>query len=234
VALVEHVAQLDQRGEVEAAVDQVIADQRKPRQQPRGRGATKRRGLGEPEWSVQNENSDGKPRARAARRRSISPRQRRSSTSKLRSCLRIWSSRPTSAESERSLRVIIIHLYPRFLPPHRSHRIALGATNRQHSLHRTTSSAQLVRCGLSPSCASTARRAATRASSNRSLSSAITRIVMAGWITSQPGSIPLGLWSCARTNRVVARNGSSYRAGSGQIVSDQGTMPQGQTNPRTR
>jgi hypothetical protein len=49
VAFVEHVAQLDQRGEVEAAVDQVVGDQRKPRQQPHGCGATKRRRLGEPE-----------------------------------------------------------------------------------------------------------------------------------------------------------------------------------------
>ena len=49
VRFVEHVAQLDEGGEVQSAVGEVFGDDGKPDQQPRGRGATKSRRLGEPE-----------------------------------------------------------------------------------------------------------------------------------------------------------------------------------------
>ena len=49
VRFVEHVAQLDEGGEVQSAVGEVFGDDGKTRQQPRGRGATKSRRLGEPE-----------------------------------------------------------------------------------------------------------------------------------------------------------------------------------------
>jgi hypothetical protein len=47
VRFVEHVAQLDEGGEVQSAVGEVFGDDGKTRQQPRGRGATKCRRLGE-------------------------------------------------------------------------------------------------------------------------------------------------------------------------------------------
>jgi hypothetical protein len=47
----------------------------------------------------------------------------------------------------------MIHLYPRLLHPHRSHRIALRGTNRKRPLHRTTSNAEPVRRAPSASCA---------------------------------------------------------------------------------
>ena len=74
VCLVEHVAQLDQGGEVEPAIGEVVGHEGKTRQQPRGRRATKGRRLGEPKRSVQNENSDGEPGARTVLRRSSSAR----------------------------------------------------------------------------------------------------------------------------------------------------------------
>jgi hypothetical protein len=49
VALVEDVAELDQRGEVESAGHQVVDHEGKPRRQSRGRRSPKCRRLGQPE-----------------------------------------------------------------------------------------------------------------------------------------------------------------------------------------
>jgi hypothetical protein len=49
VRFVEHVAQLDEGGEIQSAVGEVLGDDGKTRQQPRRRGATKSRRLGESE-----------------------------------------------------------------------------------------------------------------------------------------------------------------------------------------
>ena len=123
VRFVEHVAQLDEGGEVQSAVGEVFGDDGKTRQQPRGRGATK-------------------PSARTVLRRSSSARRPSSSTSRLRSCLRISRSRVVSAWSGRSARNNIILLYCRVFPPRLAHQAALTATISRRGLHRPTAAAR--------------------------------------------------------------------------------------------
>ena len=130
VSFVEHVAQLDERREVEAAVGQVVGHERKARQQPRSRGAPESRCLGQTEKF----GAERKQRREPLGQDGLPSIQLGEVAEELDEQTSFVLADLDEAADEHVVGKVAEgnhdSLYATFFTPHRAHEAAVGATNR--------------------------------------------------------------------------------------------------------